>query len=103
MQELMINAVKTFVLDMGLKAIAFRSEIKSVLNQLVVMSNEDKKPSAFEKEVPVFNMNQEQVNYEDIDDTIIDNPVVESNINVPLSSISVGGFEDITEISETEI
>ena len=103
MQELMINAVKTFVLDMGLKAIAFRSEIKSVLNQLVVMSNEDKKPSAFEKEAPVFNMKQEEVSYEDIDDTIIENPVVESNINVPINSISMGNFEDATEISETEI
>lgn len=103
MQELMINAVKTFVLDMGLKAIAFRSEIKSVLNQLVTMSNEDKKPSAFEREAPVFNMKQEEVNYEDIDDTIIKNPIVETNLNVPINSISMGGVEDFNEISETEI
>jgi hypothetical protein len=103
MQELMINAVKTFVLDMGLKAIAFRSEIKSVLNQLVIMSNEDKKPSAFEKEAPVFSMKQEEVSYQDIDDTIIENPVVESNINVPISAISMRNVEDFTEISESEI
>lgn len=35
MQELMINAVKTFVLDMGLKAFALNQQIKSVLNQLI--------------------------------------------------------------------
>ena len=67
------------------------------------MSNEDKKPSAFDKEAPVFNMKQEEVTYEDIDDTIIENPIVESNINVPINSISMGNFEDATEVSETEI
>lgn len=101
MQELMINAVKTFVLDMGLKAVAFRSEIKSVLNQLVLMNTESKKPSAFERTEPVFTTPMSVV--DDIeDDTIINNPVVDSYLNVPVgegSALSVG-FDDSTEISE---
>jgi hypothetical protein len=42
MQELIINSVKTFVLDMGLKAFGLSSEIKNVLNQLTVMHKENK-------------------------------------------------------------
>jgi hypothetical protein len=42
MQELIINAVKTFVLDMGLKAFALSSEIKNVLSQLTNMHKETK-------------------------------------------------------------
>lgn len=42
MQELIINSVKTFVLDMGLKAFALSSEIKNVLNQLTTMHKENK-------------------------------------------------------------
>lgn len=38
-QELIINSVKTFVLDMGLKAYAFNQQIKSVLNQLIEIKN----------------------------------------------------------------
>lgn len=33
-QELIINAVKTFVLDMGIKALALQSQIKAVLTEL---------------------------------------------------------------------
>jgi len=40
MQELMINAVKTFILDMGVKAFALERQIKSVLNQLVEIKNQ---------------------------------------------------------------
>ena len=39
MQELIINAVKTFVLDMGLKAFALSSQIKNVLGQLKAMKS----------------------------------------------------------------
>lgn len=37
MQELIINAVKTLILDMGVKAYQFGQQINSVLNQLKVM------------------------------------------------------------------
>lgn len=37
MQELIINAVKTLILDMGVKAFQFGQQINSVLNQLKVM------------------------------------------------------------------
>jgi hypothetical protein len=43
MQELIINAVKTFVLDMGLKAFALSSQINNVLGQLTIMHKENKK------------------------------------------------------------
>ncbi len=43
MQELIINAVKTFVLDMGLKAFALSSQINNVLGQLTIMRKENKK------------------------------------------------------------
>ena len=102
MQELMINAVKTFVLDMGLKAIAFRSEIKSVLNQLVVMNNESNKPSAFERETPAFTTAQ-PIENDGEDDTIINNPIVDSYLNVPTNDVLSVGFDEATEISETEI
>lgn len=42
MQELMINAVKTFILDMGVKAYAFNQQIKSVLNQLIAMKEQQR-------------------------------------------------------------
>lgn len=42
MQELMINAVKTFVLDMGLKAYAMNQQIKSVLTQLTQLKMQQK-------------------------------------------------------------
>jgi len=42
MQELMINAVKTFILDMGLKAYAFNQQIKSVLTQLTQIREQQK-------------------------------------------------------------
>jgi hypothetical protein len=41
MQELMINAIKTFVLDMGLKAYALSAEINNVLAQLKGMKAEE--------------------------------------------------------------
>ncbi len=44
MQELMINAVKTFVLDMGLKAYAFNQQIKSVLTQLIQIKEQQTQP-----------------------------------------------------------
>ena len=37
MQELIINAVKTFVLDMGLKALGLSAQINNVLGQLKSM------------------------------------------------------------------
>jgi hypothetical protein len=43
MQELIINSVKTFILDMGLKAFALSSQINSVLTQLKQMKNEEKR------------------------------------------------------------
>lgn len=43
MQELIINAVKTFVIDMGLKAYALSAEINNVLSQLTIMHKENKK------------------------------------------------------------
>lgn len=41
MQELIINSVKTFVIDMGLKAVMFNNQIKGVLNQLRQMRQEE--------------------------------------------------------------
>lgn len=86
MQELMINAVKTFVLDMGLKAFAMRTEIKSVLNQLVAMKEKNVTPprnnSTFETE---------PISYDDIDDTVVDSPVVENSLQL------VNNFSEITE------
>ena len=89
MQELMINAVKTFVLDMGLKAFAMRMEIKSVLTQLVSMK--EKGTTA-----PTGNSTrvEDDFTYENIDDTVVDSPIVESGMQV---------VNSIEEISETEI
>lgn len=42
MQELIINAVKTLILDMGLKAYNLSSQINSVLNQLKAMHKQEK-------------------------------------------------------------
>ena len=42
MQELMINAVKTFVIDMGVKAFMFNQQIKSVLTQLRQLKQEER-------------------------------------------------------------
>jgi len=87
MQELMINAVKTFVLDMGLKAFAMRMEIKSVLNQLVTM-----KQNGGETQAPPTSTTrmEDTITYEDIDDTIVDSPIVESGMQIinPISEIS---------------
>lgn len=44
MQELIINAVKTFVLDMGLKALGLSSQINNVLSQLKLMKIETTQP-----------------------------------------------------------
>jgi hypothetical protein len=43
MQELMINAAKTFILDMGIKAWMMNREIKNVLAQLKDLKNSDVK------------------------------------------------------------
>lgn len=43
MQELIINSVKTFVLDMGAKAFMLSTQINSVLTQLKTMKAEEKK------------------------------------------------------------
>lgn len=92
MQELMINAVKTFVLDMGLKAFAMRMEIKSVLNQLVSMKTQDSSTSTTSSTTrqPV----NDTITYEDIDDTIVDSPIIESGVEI---------INPISEISETEV
>jgi len=88
MQELMINAVKTFVLDMGLKAFAMRMEIKSVLNQLVTM----KENGGERQQAPPTSTTrmEDTITYEDIDDTIVDSPIVESGMQIinPISEIS---------------
>jgi hypothetical protein len=88
MQELMINAVKTFVLDMGLKAFAMRMEIKSVLNQLVTMKQNG---GETQQSAPTSTTRMEDtITYEDIDDTIVDSPIVESGMQIinPISEIS---------------
>lgn len=41
MQELIINSVKTFVIDMGVKAFMFNQQIKSVLTQLRDMKRQE--------------------------------------------------------------
>lgn len=87
MQELMINAVKTFVLDMGLKALAMRTEIKSVLNQLISMKENNVRPQQ------TTTTTVDDFTYENIDDTIVDSPVVESGLQVV----------EAEEISETEM
>lgn len=46
MQELIINAVKTLVLDMGLKAYQFGAQIKGVLSQLTEMHEYNKQMSS---------------------------------------------------------
>jgi hypothetical protein len=93
MQELMINAVKTFVLDMGLKAFAMRMEIKSVLTQLVAMKEKDYTPPTSPK-TQTTTSTADTFTYEDIDDTIVDSPVVENGLQI---------INPIEEISETEM
>ena len=90
MQELMINAVKTFVLDMGLKAFAMRMEIKSVLTQLVAMKEKGVTPPSATNTTSTA----DTFTYEDIDDTVVDSPIVESGLQV---------INPIEEISESEI
>jgi hypothetical protein len=88
MQELMINAVKTFVLDMGLKAFAMRMEIKSVLTQLVAMKDNG---GETQQAPPTSTTRMEEtITYENIDDTIVDSPIVESGMQIinPISEIS---------------
>lgn len=43
MQELIINSVKTFIIDMGVKAFMFNQQIKGVLSQLRELKAEEKK------------------------------------------------------------
>jgi hypothetical protein len=43
MQELIINAVSTIVIGLGVKAFAMQQQIKGVLNQLIIMRAEQKK------------------------------------------------------------
>jgi hypothetical protein len=70
MQELIINAVKTFVLDMGLKAFALSSQINNVLGQLKSMKVSSPKQAKqnFEDEDEDFN------DMQDIDNLSFENP-----------------------------
>jgi NACalpha-BTF3-like transcription factor len=52
MQELIINSVKAFVIDMGVKAMMFNNQIKGVLEQLRQLKRE-------ENEQNVANLNEE--------------------------------------------
>jgi hypothetical protein len=73
MQELIINAVKTFIIDMGLKATQLSAEIKNVIEQLKVMKKQDD--------------NAEDIDYGDanINDDIADeNPATPNESVVPV-------------------
>jgi hypothetical protein len=59
MQELIINAVKTFVLDMGLKALGLSSQINNVLGQLKLMKANTMEAN-FEEDVNFENPATEQ-------------------------------------------
>jgi hypothetical protein len=50
MQELIINAVKTLILDMGLKAYQFGAQINNVLTQLKTMHQQDREISGTNEE-----------------------------------------------------
>ncbi len=50
MQELIINAVSTIVIGLGVKAFAMQQQIKGVLNQLIIMRAEQKKGEVQENE-----------------------------------------------------
>lgn len=81
MQELMINAVKTFVLDMGLKAYALQQQIKSVLTQLTAMHKQSSTTTS-------------DVGFDDLTDDDINSPVVESTSEFVTPEV---------ETSETEV
>jgi hypothetical protein len=65
MQELMISAVKTFVLNLGMRAFLMQQEIKSVITQLKTMQQEG---IAARAEVPTI---------DDIDTEVDENPYIE--------------------------
>lgn len=69
MQELIINTVKTFVLDMGLKAVQFNASIKSVMNQLIEMKQNETNINTQKREEPIKNDLQDTK--EDINDDYI--------------------------------
>jgi hypothetical protein len=81
-QELMINAVKTFVLDMGLKAYALQQQIKSVLNQLVVMHKQTSSSPS------------DDVDFDDLGDNSTLNSAVDETQEI---------LNPEVEISETEV
>lgn len=73
MQELIINAVKTFVLDMGLKAFALSTQINNVLSQLTTMHKEGKN----------YNQNFENDNFEDMENPATkEEQIVETETNI---------------------
>lgn len=92
MQELIINAVKTFVLEMGLKAFAMQQQIKSVLNQLTLMKG---KPQQSTQQV-ASNQTQNTVPYEDLDnvynDLDLDSPIVDNTPQI------INTLEEVSEI-----
>jgi hypothetical protein len=95
MQELIINAVKTFVLDMGLKAFAMQQQIKSVLTQLTLMKGQPQQATQQMKSVTNVKDND---SYEDLDyvyeNMDLDSPVVDNTPQI---------INTLEEVSETEL
>jgi len=84
MQELMINAFKTLVLDMGLKAYQFGAQIKGVLTQLTEMHAYNKELSS-DMETPDNTNNgapsQTNVEKQVVDDYTADMDDTDTDIN----------------------
>lgn len=77
MQELMINAAKTFILDMGLKAWMMNREIKNVLAQLKELKKSD---------VPSKDVTSDYLKDDDNED--LSNPIVEDVEVIPNEAIA---------------
>ena len=66
MQEVIINAVKVFVIDMGVKAFMFNQQIKGVLTQLREMKAQEKKEMELTQ--------QQQVQQQTATENVVDLP-----------------------------
>lgn len=86
MQELMINAVKTFILDMGVKAYAFNAQIKSVLNQLIQLKEQQRQTS----ETQQFDVSPQN----DVNPVVDDSPQVVDDIVLSGEELALLNSED---------